>query len=400
MKKTTLASAAFVFAFTTLLASSCSPSTVSAQELIQDTHEKLKARVVEVVNEGTEFIPGTEVEHDMQTIRAEILEGEHKGETVELINDLVMLGQGDRFYLSRVTHWDTGTILYGVADPYRGTALWFLTILFIIATIIFGGKQGLRGLLSLVGSLAVIAFVLLPAIIAGYSPVLVSVGVSSLIIVLGSYVTHGFNKTTSAAVIGMIATVSLAGLLAQWSIGWAHLTGFGADEAVYLNFSSGGTIDLAGLLLGGILIGLLGVMYDAAIGQAISVEELHRVAPHLPRRTIYARAVRIGREHIGALVNTLAIAYVGASLPLLLMFYSYTAESAAVILNREIFATEIVRTMVGSIGLILAVPATTLIAVLMLVKPKKADEETIEAEKEALDHANHGHSHGGNSHSY
>lgn len=382
-------------AFIVFLAIFTFPMVAVAQELVQDKYEKLKARVVEVVNEGVEFIPGTEVEHDIQTLRAEILEGESKGQIIQLVNDLVMLDKGNKFYLSRVTHWDSNIIQYGVADPYRGTALWLLTIMFIIATVVFGGKQGLRGLLSLAGSFAVIAFVLIPGILAGHSPVLVAVGVSSLIIVLGSYVTHGFNKTTTAAVVGMIATVSLVGLLAKLSIGWASLTGFGADEAVYLNFSSGGTIDLAGLLLGGILIGLLGVMYDAAIGQAVSVEELHRVAPHLPRRTIYARAVRIGREHIGALVNTLAIAYVGASLPLLLMF-SYTSESAGLILNREIFATEIVRTMVGSIGLILTVPATTMIAVLMLVKPKRADEETIEAEKRALEHASahHGHSHG------
>jgi uncharacterized membrane protein len=133
-------------------------------------------------------------------------------------------------------------------------------------------------------------------------------------------------------------------------------------------------------------------MYDAAIGQAVSVEELHRVAPHISRKTIYARAIRIGREHIGALVNTLAIAYVGASLPLLLLFYA-SAESASVIINREIFATEVVRSLVGSIGLILAVPVTTLISVWMLVKKSDApaDPKTLREESEALEHAGHHH---------
>ena len=190
----------------------------------------------------------------------------------------------------------------------------------------------------------------------------------------------------------MIGTISFIGLFASYSIQLAGLTGFETDESMYLHFNSRGTIDLAGLLLGGILIGLLGVMYDAAIGQSISVEELHRVAPHMSRKAIYIRALRIGREHIGALVNTLAIAYVGASLPLLLLFY-LSSESAMVIINREVFSTEIVRSLVGSIGLILAVPITTLVATWMLIKKPKdgVTMETIEKERHALEHTGHHH---------
>jgi uncharacterized membrane protein len=307
-------------------------------------------------------------------------------------NDYAKLKKGDIFYLRRIIRWDGGKDLYSVSEPYRAPALLWLSLIFVALTILFGGKQGLRGLLSLAGSFALIGFVLLPAIAKGYSPVAVSIGVSSLIIILGSYITHGFNKTTSAAVLGMIVTISFIGIFALYSIHWANLSGFETDEATYLHFNTQGGIDLAGLLLGGILIGLLGVMYDAAIGQAISVEELHRVAPHMSRKDIYKRAIRIGREHIGALVNTLAIAYVGASLPLLLLFY-YSSESAAIIANREIFATEIVRSLIGSIGLILAVPITTLVAAWLLIKKSDAaaDEKTLSAEKEALEHAGHHH---------
>ena len=147
--------------------------------------------------------------------------------------------------------------------------------------------------------------------------------------------------------------------------------------------------------LGGVIIGLLGVLYDAAIGQAVSVEELTRIAPHVPRKTIYQRALRIGREHIGALVNTLAIAYVGASLPLLLLFYQTSSASIAQIANTEIFSTEIVRIMIGSIGLVLAVPITTLVSVLILVKKPThvADSHTVSEESEALEHATHSHTH-------
>jgi len=128
-----------------------------------------------------------------------------------------------------------------------------------------------------------------------------------------------------------------------------------------------GSLDLAGLLLGGILIGVLGVLYDAAIGQAVSVEELARAGQHYSRRDVYARALRIGREHVGALVNTLAIAYAGAPLPLLLLFFGTGDIDIGLTINRELFATEIVRILVGSIGLVLAVPITTAVAVSMLV---------------------------------
>jgi len=381
-----------IYSIFTLLLMTVSFQQLHAQEIVKDAQETVKARVIDVLKEEKEVIPGTATDHYIQKIRIEILAGDKKGSVVEMENDYIQLKKGDVFYLKRITSSDNDGDIYSVVDPYRTPSLLFLTILFIVLTIFFGGKQGLRGLLSLFGSLFLIAFVLLPAIAQGYSPVAVSIGISSLIIILGSYVTHGFNKTTTSAVVGMIVTISCIGLFAQYSIHAAGLTGFESDESTYLHFNSQGTLDLAGLLLGGILIGLLGVMYDAAIGQSISVEELHRVAPHLPRSVIYKRALRIGREHIGALVNTLAIAYVGASLPLLLLFY-LSSESTLVILNREVFSTEIIRSLVGSIGLILAVPITTLVATWMLIKktPGKADELTIDKEHRALSHTGHHH---------
>jgi uncharacterized membrane protein len=193
-----------------------------------------------------------------------------------------------------------------------------------------------------------------------------SIGVASLIVLIGSYVTHGVNRTTSAAVAGMIATIAITGTLAYVSIALTGLTGWSGDEVTYLNLNTRGAIDLSGLLLGGILIGLLGVLYDAAIGQAVSVEELARAGQHYSKRDVYQRALRIGREHVGALVNTLAIAYAGASLPLLLLFFGAGDIDVGLTINREIFSTEIVRILVGSIGLVLAVPITTAIAVAML----------------------------------
>jgi uncharacterized membrane protein len=164
----------------------------------------------------------------------------------------------------------------------------------------------------------------------------------------------------------MICAVLFAGALAFIAINVGHLTGTETEEAVYLHFNTFGKIDLTGLLFAGIIIGLLGVLYDIAIAQAIAVEELHRAGPELSRRKVFSRALRMGREHIGALVNTLAIAYIGPALPLVLLYYGSDFGKDAII-NGENFATEILRIAIGGIGLIIAVPITTWIAVVMNV---------------------------------
>jgi len=381
-----------IFSFGILFAS-VQPVVAQEVELVQDKVETVKAKVIEVLSEEVKTIPGTDVKSTVQTIRVRVLEGAEKDKVLTITNDYLLLKKGETFYLTHTVNSLDGQDYYVVSEPYRLPAVIFFVVLFIVLVFVFGGIQGVRGLVSLGGSLILIMYVLLPGILGGYSPILMSLGVSALIIILGSYVTHGFNKTTSAAVLGMIATVFLTGLLAYIAVDVTRLTGFSNDEAIYLNFDTSGSIDFVGLLLGGILIGLLGVLYDVAIGQAISVEELNRVAPHLSRKYIFKRAIRIGREHIGALVNTLAIAYVGVSLPLLLLYLKSSEASLGLTVNREIFATEIIRTMIGSIGLVVAVPITTAVAVWMLMKLPKEEvtAEKIAKEKEALEHAGHHH---------
>src|SRR3989344_9236161 len=249
------------------------PSISKAQELVQDQISVMRAKVVEVVNQAEKILPWNETKIQSQTLKVEILEGDEKGQEIIFDNDYVMLKAGDSFYLSRSTQFE-GKEIYSVHDPDRAPMLFLFAIIFIILVLVFGGIQGFRGLLSLAGSLLVILFVLLPAIMKGFSPLLVSIGVSSIIIIFGSYITHGFNKTTSSAVFGMIATVIITGVMAYFAVYSSYLTGVVDDEAAYLNFNTVGGIDLVGLLMGAIMIGLLGVLYDVAIGQSISVEEL------------------------------------------------------------------------------------------------------------------------------
>lgn len=371
------------------------PFSLHAQELVQDKQEIVRAQVVHIDSEKDETIPGTDTQQTIQELQVKILEGASVGKTISLRNDFTKLDTGETFYVIHITPWDGKNDTYTVSEPYRLPQLGVLLIIFLVVVIIFGGKQGIRGIASLCGSLVLILFVLMPGISHGYSPVWLSIGIASLIIVIGSYVTHGFNRTTSAAVVGMIATIVFIGILTHFMLGYTRLTGYGNEESVYLDLNSHGTLDMMGILLGGILIGLLGVMYDAAIGQAIAVEELHHIAPHVNRKTIYTRSLRIGREHIGALVNTLAIAYVGTALPLLLLFYTSSNASAGVTINREIFSTEIVRSLIGSIGLVLAVPITTFISVFMIVKknaPNAGSTSEIQHEQTLIEHTKHHHS--------
>ncbi|MEK7510843.1 MAG: YibE/F family protein [Patescibacteria group bacterium] len=343
----------------------CAPISVSAQSLQPDIETLSKARVVSVVAEGPQAVPGTSLTSEVQTLTAEVLDGPQKGEAVTFVNDFTQLDEGDVFYLRHLESPSDGTEFYSVADPYRLPILIGLAVVFLVLLFLFGGIQGIRGLLALIGSFVLIFYLLLPGIVAGYPPVLVAVSVSSLIIILGSYITHGFNRTTTSAVLGMIITVILSGLAAWYVVGAASLSGFSGEESGYLHFQYGGTLDLVGILMSGIIIGLLGVLYDIAIGQAVAVEELMSAGKHLGKWEVYGKAIRIGREHIGALVNTLAIAYVGAALPLLLLLEQATA-SIGYIVNGEVIATEIVRILIGASGIILAVPVTTLIAVYLV----------------------------------
>ena len=381
-----------IILFLLLILIFCFPWQIKAQDNFQQNIITVKARVAEVVSQGQENTEDLNVSKTSPTqdIKAIILEGKDNGKTVELTNDYVMLKTGDLFFLNEMSQPD-GTTQYNVNSPYRIGALFFFLIIFLILVFLFGGSQGMRGLVSLAGSLILIVFVLVPGIFSGFSPIIISLGVASLIIIIGSYITHGFNKTTTAAVAGMIITIIITGAIAYYAINVSHLTG--ADEnAIYLSTNSNINIDLVGLLFGGIMIGLLGVLYDVAISQAISVEELHKVAPHLGKMNIYKRAIRIGREHIGALVGTLAIAYVGVSLPLILL-YAKSTTSILVTLNQEIFSTEILRILIGSIGLILAVPITTLISVHIIInrKEKDFDEKIIEEEEKHIEHIGHKH---------
>ena len=230
--------------------------------------------------------------------------------------------------------------------------------------IVFGGFQGFRALIALVGSLLAIIYILVPLMLAGHNPILVSIGVATIVLFLALFFTHGFNRTSLAAFLGTVAAVCATGVFAWFAIDFLHLSGVASEDEVYLNFNTGGALDFVGLLLGAIIIGVLGALDDIAITQAAMVRELYGANKDMPRLEAFTRAMRVGKDHVSALVNTLVLAYTGASLPLLLLFLQQ--GDPLYLFNIELFATEIVRMIVGSIGLILAVPFTTFLAIYLL----------------------------------
>jgi len=316
----------------------------------------------EVVSAGkveTQELSGLGVTEDVQMIHVEILNNAGTTDTVLVENDRGPLSVGDRVFLRQNS--ERKNVEYSVEEIDRRGAVYVALAIFILAVIALGGWQGVRSLVSLGFSIGAVVFLLLPFLLSGISPVLVSVGITAVVLAVAIFVTHGFNRNSVIAFSGTVVAVCIAGVLSLLAVWSAHLTGLGVDDAVFLNVVVEGAIDPRGLLLAGILIGMIGVLDDISITQVAVVSELRHANPLLSIREIYRRAMRVGREHVGALVNTLVLAYVGASLPLLLLLYNADAP-LALVLSQEIFVTEIVRAIIGSIGLILAVPLTTFIA--------------------------------------
>lgn len=336
------------------------PTVAFGQSVHQDLQEVVEAEVVAIEDEFTRDIHGTDTSVDMQIVRAELRSGSRAGEEVTFENELTPVAAGDRVYLNYLKTIN-GDEYFTFKDFKRQPQLGWLLVTFVGLLLLFAGWQGVRSLLSLGLSVAAIFLLLVPALLNGYDPALVSLGIAALILAAVLFITHGVNARSLTAFAGtMLAVVVTCGLAWFWVNGM-RLTGFGDDTAVYLNFSTNGTLDFAGLLLGSIIIGILGVLDDVSITQASVVQELRHANPSFSVTELYRRAIRVGRDHVGSLVNTLAFAYVGVSLPLVLLFANAQAD-IWLTLNQEIVAAEILRIIVGSIGLILAVPFTTFIA--------------------------------------
>ncbi|MFJ4469831.1 YibE/F family protein [Streptomyces sp. NPDC089424] len=253
---------------------------------------------------------------------------------------------------------------YSVTDVDRRLPMTLLAGLFALAVVAVGRLRGVMALIALAISFLVLNFFILPAILQGSNPLVVAVVGASAIMLIALYLCHGLSARTSVAVLGTLISLVLIGILGLLFIDWAALTG-NTDDNTGLIHGLYPTIDMSGLLLAGVIIGSLGVLDDVTVTQTSAVWELHEANPTMGWRGLYRAGIRIGRDHIASVVNTLVLAYAGAALPLLLLF-SIAQSSVGTVANSEIVAEEIVRTLVGSIGLVAAVPVTTALAALVV----------------------------------
>uniref|UniRef100_A0AAU1LUD9 YibE/F family protein n=1 Tax=Streptomyces sp. NBC_00148 TaxID=2903626 RepID=A0AAU1LUD9_9ACTN len=253
---------------------------------------------------------------------------------------------------------------YSVTDVDRSFPMALLAGIFALAVVVVGRLRGLMALIALAVSFAVLTLFILPAILQGSNPLVVAVIGASAIMLIALYTCHGLTARTSVAVIGTLISLLLIGLLGSLFIGWASLSG-NTDDNTGLIHGLYPDIDMSGLLLAGVIIGSLGVLDDVTVTQTSAVWELHQADPTMSARQLYRAGIRIGRDHIASVVNTLVLAYAGAALPLLLLF-SIAQSSVGTVANSELVAEEIVRTLVGSIGLVASVPVTTALAALVV----------------------------------
>jgi uncharacterized membrane protein len=338
---------------------------------IDDTRPYVDATVTSVRTEPCPGIEAAGALTECDFVEAEVTSGETVGDTARFTlyaTDFARpeLSDGDGVVLL-YNAAAPAEFRYTYADLQRDTPLVLLAVIFAVAVIALGRWKGLRALVGIVISFGVILVFLLPSLLRENPAVPVALVATVIIAFLALYLAHGVNITTTVALLGTLASLGVIALLSLLFVHLAQLTGLAEEEAQVLRVTAE-ALDLRGLLIAGIIVGALGVLDDVTVTQVSAVAELRRANPDLSRWELYSSAVRIGRDHIASTVNTLVLAYAGASLPLLLLFAQRDAPWARIGAS-EIVAIEIVRTLVGSIGLVLSVPVTTGLAAALLTRP-------------------------------
>lgn len=332
--------------------------------------DTVQARVLDILEEGT--INLGDIQQHYQVLLVKILDGPLSGQLVEIDYGKrqirppgLQLSPGD-IILVTASQLPDGTINAFFTDFVRLKPLLWLLGTFAVFSILVSGWKGARSLFGMAFSLVMIITFIIPQILNGKDPVLVSISGAFIMLSLTIYLTYGWTLKTHAAVLGTLTALILTGFLATFFINLTRLTGFSSEDALFLSQQAQIQINLRGLVLGGMLIGALGVLDDLVITQASAVMELYLANPTYQGWNLFRSAMRIGQDHVAATVNTLVLAYAGAALPTMLLF-SLSGENFSYLVNLEFVAEEIVRTLVGSLGLIAAVPLTTGLAVLLAI---------------------------------
>jgi uncharacterized membrane protein len=320
---------------------------------------------------------------DCDTVSVRLETGPEAGRTEQLPDlqpgiGVPKLAVGDQIRVSRVEQRDTGSVNYNYDDQQRGAALWVLAGITAGVVVLIGRWRGIAAIAALGVTWVVLVGFLIPAILDGSDPVAVALTAGSVILFAVLYLAHGVSARTTAALLGTLASLGLTGALAWVFVGTTKLSGTSSEEGAYL-ITSGVSVDLRGLLLCSIIIGSLGALNDVTVTQASAVWELHGADAGQSARTLYRSGMRIGRDHIASTVDTLVLAYAGSSLPLLMLFL-LANQRVGDIVTTEIVAEEVVRTLVGTIGLVASVPVTTMLAAVVV---KRGRRRAVEADEPA-----------------
>lgn len=311
-----------------------------------------------------------------QVFEVEVLDGPSAGERLEAAmqdGSQAMPGSatrqpyavGDEVIVTRFTGPAGGFAV--ISEPWRVPLLAGVAGLFALAVLVVGGFRGARSLVALAFTLAVVTKIVVPLLLRGVDPILLAVGGGTAVTLVTLVLTEGWGRVAVSAALGTVAALILTAVLAGAFTLLARFTVLqGSEEISFLIPLVGDRIDLSGILLAATVFGALGVLDDVTVTQAATVEQLHRADARAHRSRVVNGAMRVGRSHIAATVNTLMLAYLGAGLPLLLLF-SLSGQDPLTTLNSELVAVEVIQALVGSIGIVAAVPLTTLVASLLIV---------------------------------
>jgi uncharacterized membrane protein len=329
------------------------------------------------------------------TYQFQLLSGPDRGEIISIDAYDIAAGYGfavsDKVVLAYDPDAFDERFAYSIADRQRKPVLFWLAVLFAASVVMLGRLRGFAALGGLVATLVLLMVFTLPAIIEGSDALLVAVVSASAISFVAIYLAHGVSQLTTVALLGTIGSLAVTTVLAVAFIDLAALTGFAAEEAGFLALGNA-DFDLRGLILAGVIIGALGAIDDMTVTQASAVAEIRLANAKMGITDLYRAGTRIGRDHVASTVNTLVLAYVGASLPLLILF-SVTDQPLGTVANSELVATEIVRTLVGSIGLVAAVPLTTWLAAVVVsqARPQSTAPDAVAATATQVEPAPHDH---------
>lgn len=327
----------------------------------------VKAKVIKVEDENVKLVEG--VKNVYQKIKVEISDGADKGKTVEIesgknttLSPSQIVKEGQTVVLTKIAPPGQKS-QYQVYDSYRINEIIYIFLAFLFVVIAVAGWKGLGSVIGLAISLSVIFLYIIPSILHGADPLLISIYGSIAILLLTTYLAHGVSKQTTVALIATFISLMLTAWLSSLFVNVTHLSGF-TEETSSLQFGATSNISVKGLLLGGIIIGTLGALNDITTTQAAAVFELSATDTKLKFRELFRKSFSIGREHVVSMVNTLVLAYAGSALALFLFIILNPLKLPLwVMINSEDISDEIVRTLSGSIGLILVVPIVTLFAV-------------------------------------